>query len=123
MPEVILCKDCKQSINKEADQYVMIEKATDRYPEVLAHVACEQKRATAGLGIDRRIRSRYSARHLSLAAAAAGSNGQGVGDDAPAVGLEERVVRLERAMTTTLDLLQQMRRSQASLKPLDPLNS
>src|SRR6266480_3998894 len=36
------------------------------------------------------------------------------GDGQPAVGLEQRVVRLERAMTATLDLLQQMRRSQAS---------
>jgi hypothetical protein len=78
MPEVILCKDCKQSINKEVDQYVILERGTDRYPEVLAHAACEQKRATAGLGIDRRIRSRYSARHLSLAAAAAGA-GRGRG--------------------------------------------
>jgi hypothetical protein len=24
MPEVVLCKDCKQSINKETDQYVTI---------------------------------------------------------------------------------------------------
>jgi hypothetical protein len=54
---------------------------------------------------------------------AARADGHGVGDDAPAVGLEERVLRLERAMTATLDLLQQVRRSQASLKPLDPLNS
>jgi general secretion pathway protein A len=59
----------------------------------------------------------------NAAAVAASANGRGVGDDAPAVGLEERVVRLERAMTAALDLLWQMRRSQASLKPLDPLNS
>jgi hypothetical protein len=52
MPEVLLCKDCKQPINKEADQYVVIERGTDRYPEILAHVACEQKRSTAGVGID-----------------------------------------------------------------------
>ncbi len=45
------------------------------------------------------------------------------GDGQPAVGLEQRVVRLERAMTATLDLLQQMRRSQASSAPLDPLKS
>ena len=69
------------------------------------------------------IRLELSDGDTNAAAAAARSNGQGVGDDAPAVGLEERVVRLERAMTTTLDLLQQMRQSQASLKPLDPLNS
>ena len=42
-PEIILCKYCKQSINKETDQYVVIQKGTDRYPESLAHVACEQK--------------------------------------------------------------------------------
>jgi putative secretion ATPase (PEP-CTERM system associated) len=45
------------------------------------------------------------------------------GDAEPAVGLEQRVVRLERAMTATLDLLQQMRQSQAPLKPLDPLKN
>ena len=48
MPEFVLCKDCKQSINKEVDEYVMIEKGSDRYPEILAHVACEQKRAADG---------------------------------------------------------------------------
>ena len=47
----------------------------------------------------------------------------GAGEGEPAVGLEERVVRLERAMTATLDLLQQMRRSQAPVKPLDPLKN
>jgi hypothetical protein len=46
MPEVILCKHCKQPINKESDQYVVVERATDRYPEALVHVACEQKRTT-----------------------------------------------------------------------------
>jgi len=57
MPEVILCKDCKQRINKETDQYVVIEKGTDKHPELLAHVACEQKRATAGgFGIDEWLR-------------------------------------------------------------------
>ena len=69
------------------------------------------------------IRLEFSDGDNNAAAVAAGDNGHGVGDDAPAAGLEERVVRLERAMTATLDLLQQMRRSQASLKPLDPLNS
>jgi hypothetical protein len=63
MPEVILCKDCKRSINKEVDQYVVIEKDTDRYPEVLAHVACEQKRSTAGMGLDELLRGlRWPAR-------------------------------------------------------------
>jgi hypothetical protein len=48
MPEVVLCCDCKQPINKETDGYVVIKKTTDNYPEVLAHVACEQKRASSG---------------------------------------------------------------------------
>jgi hypothetical protein len=48
MPEVVLCCDCNQPINKSTDDYVVIKKTTDRYPEVLAHVACEQKRATSG---------------------------------------------------------------------------
>jgi hypothetical protein len=44
MPEVILCRYCKQPINKETDAYVVIRKAADSHPEALAHVACEQKR-------------------------------------------------------------------------------
>lgn len=44
MPEVLLCKYCKQLLNKETDEYVIAAKETERYPEVLAHVACEQKR-------------------------------------------------------------------------------
>jgi hypothetical protein len=55
MPEVILCKRCKQSINKETDQYVVLEKGTDRDPEALAHVACEQKRP-AVFGFDDWVR-------------------------------------------------------------------
>jgi len=47
MPEIVLCCDCKQPINKAADDYVVIKKTTDRYPEVLAHVACAQKRGTS----------------------------------------------------------------------------
>jgi hypothetical protein len=43
MPEILLCCDCKQSINKAMDDYVVVKKATDSYPEVLALVACEQK--------------------------------------------------------------------------------
>jgi hypothetical protein len=50
MPEVVLCCCCKRPINKVTDDYVVVEKATDRYPEVLAHAACEQKRATSGPG-------------------------------------------------------------------------
>jgi hypothetical protein len=51
MPEVILCRYCKQSINKEADQDVVIEKGSDRRPETLAHAACEQKNPAA-FGLD-----------------------------------------------------------------------
>jgi hypothetical protein len=59
----------------------------------------------------------------SATAASVNVDVHGFGDGEPAVGLEQRVVRLERAMTATLDLLQQMRRSQAPLKPLDPLEN
>jgi hypothetical protein len=55
MPEVILCRYCKQSINKETDAYVVIRKAEDAHPEELAHVACEQKRPT-GFGIEEWMR-------------------------------------------------------------------
>ena len=44
-------------------------------------------------------------------------DGRGFGDAESAIGLEERVVRLERAMTATLDLLQQMRRSSPTRPP------
>jgi hypothetical protein len=43
MPGLILCRYCKQPINKETDQYVVIEKGTERHPEALAHVRCETK--------------------------------------------------------------------------------
>jgi hypothetical protein len=46
----------QRPINREVDEYVIIEKGTDRYPEVLAHVACEQKRAATGLGLDEWMR-------------------------------------------------------------------
>ena len=41
-------------------------------------------------------------------------------DTEPMIGLEERIVRLERAMTATLDLLQQMRRPPPA-RPADPV--
>jgi putative secretion ATPase (PEP-CTERM system associated) len=50
---------------------------------------------------------------------AAKADGRGFADGDPAIGLEERVVRLERAMTATLDLLQQMRRPPAPTRPPD----
>ncbi len=53
----------------------------------------------------------------SPAAATAGVDGRVFGDSESAIGLEERVVRLERAMTATLDLLQQMRRSSPTRPP------
>ncbi len=67
------------------------------------------------------IRLELFAGSSSAGVEAARADGNGFGEGEPATGLEERVVRLERAMTATLDLLQQMRRSQAPLKPLDPL--
>jgi hypothetical protein len=47
MPEIILCRYCKQPINKETDGYVLVRNGTQRYPEELAHVPCEQKRPTS----------------------------------------------------------------------------
>jgi hypothetical protein len=50
MPEVILCRQCRQPINKETDQFVVIAKETGRLPQELVHVACEQRRShTFGL--------------------------------------------------------------------------
>jgi general secretion pathway protein A len=54
----------------------------------------------------------------SGAAPGARINGSAV-DTEPMSGLEERIVRLERAMTATLDLLQQMRRPPPA-RPADP---
>jgi putative secretion ATPase (PEP-CTERM system associated) len=47
------------------------------------------------------------------------ADGRGFADGETTIGLEERVVRLERAMTATLDLLQQMRRSPTGTRPPD----
>ena len=44
MPEVSLCRYCKESINKEIDSYVVLREAGERYPEMLAHAECEQRR-------------------------------------------------------------------------------
>jgi len=68
------------------------------------------------------IRLELSDGGTGAAAAATRRDGLAFGDVEPGVGLEERVVRLERAMTATLDLLQQMRRSQVP-RPMDPLNN
>ena len=43
------------------------------------------------------------------------------GESDAVLGLEERVMRLERAMTATLDLLQQMRRPPPAPRPADPV--
>jgi general secretion pathway protein A len=70
------------------------------------------------------MRLELSAGSTSAAAAsalAAKAAGRGFGDGEPIVGLEERVVRLERAMTATFDLLQQMRRSLAPTRPPDQI--
>jgi general secretion pathway protein A len=69
------------------------------------------------------IRLELSEGNSSAATDGAKTDLNAFGEGEPAVGLEERVVRLERAMTATLDLLQQMRRAQASAKPLDPLKN
>jgi general secretion pathway protein A len=58
---------------------------------------------------------------MSAAAPGTRINGSAV-DTEPMIGLEERVVRLERAMTATLDLLQQMRRPPPA-RPADPVKS
>jgi general secretion pathway protein A len=59
------------------------------------------------------------------AVTAVGAGGRSDGrtvDTEPMIGLEERVMRLERAMTATLDLLQQMRRPPPA-RPADPVKS
>jgi general secretion pathway protein A len=48
-------------------------------------------------------------------------DGRGMTEGDSMIGLEERVVRLERAMTATLDLLQQMRRPAPPPRPPDPV--
>jgi hypothetical protein len=45
MPEITLCRYCKQSINKDIDDYVVVRQAAGRFPQEIAHAACEQKRA------------------------------------------------------------------------------
>jgi putative secretion ATPase (PEP-CTERM system associated) len=55
----------------------------------------------------------------AASAATARGDGRGLGEGEPPLGLEERVVRLERAMTATLDLLQQMRRAPPPARPPD----
>ena len=67
------------------------------------------------------IRLELSAGSPAAAAAetAVRMDGRAFGESEPAIGLEERVVRLERAMTATLDLLQQMRRSPPPTRPPD----
>jgi hypothetical protein len=57
----------------------------------------------------------------AASAATARGDGRGLGEGEPPLGLEERVVRLERAMTATLDLLQQMRRAPPPARPPDPV--
>ena len=66
------------------------------------------------------IRLELSAGSTAAAAASAAAvDARVFGDGDPAIGLEERVVRLERAMTATLDLLQQMRRPVTPTRPPD----
>ena len=68
------------------------------------------------------IRTELTAGSASGAAAAAAKGDlRAFGDGETGVGLEERVMRLERAMTATLDLLQQMRRAPAPPRPPDEI--
>jgi putative secretion ATPase (PEP-CTERM system associated) len=64
------------------------------------------------------IRLELSAGSTSAESAARG-DGRDFAEAEPVSGLEERVVRLERAMTATLDLLQQMRRPPLPTTPPD----
>jgi general secretion pathway protein A len=91
---------------------------------LLAAALAEQQEITAATvdATGEEIRLELSAGNGSAATPPA-PDLHGFGDDEPAMGLEERVVRLERAVTATLDLLQQMRRSQVALKPVDRLKS
>jgi general secretion pathway protein A len=93
---------------------------------VLLAAALSEEHDIAAVNVDTtadEIRLELSEGGTDGDASSARADGFGFGDGEPAVGLEQRVVRLERAMTATLDLLQQLRRSQASARPLDPLKS
>ena len=88
---------------------------------LLAAMLSEEHVVTAG-SVDAtadEMRLELSAGNPAAAAAAPGVDGRVFGDGESAIGLEERVVRLERAMTATLDLLQQMRRSSSPTRPPD----
>lgn len=52
MPKRCFAKTASNRSIKDVDEYVVIEKGNDRYLETLAHVACEQKRAASGSGLD-----------------------------------------------------------------------
>ena len=66
------------------------------------------------------IRLELSMGSTSAAAALeAKADGHGFAESELPIGLEERVVRLERAMTATLDLLQQLRRPPVPTTPPD----
>jgi general secretion pathway protein A len=69
------------------------------------------------------IRLELSAGSSSAVGAGATAAGNGSGDGEPAIGLEERVVRLEHSMAETIELVQQMRRSPTPLKPVSPRKS
>ena len=69
------------------------------------------------------IRLEFSMGSDGAGATSGPTEGHGFADGEGAIGLEERVTRLERTMTATLELLQQLRRSQAPIKPSDPQKS
>ena len=88
---------------------------------LLATMLAEQHNITAA-GVDAtadEIRLELSMGSTSEAAeSAAKADGHGFAEEPP-IGLEERVVRLERSMTATLDLLQQIRRAPVPTTPPD----
>jgi hypothetical protein len=44
MPAVQLCDHCKQVIDTQKEQYVVLAPQASRAAEVIAHVTCEQDR-------------------------------------------------------------------------------
>jgi hypothetical protein len=45
MPAVQLCEHCRQIIETDAQQYVVLVPQTAKAAEVIAHVTCEQRQA------------------------------------------------------------------------------
>ncbi len=91
---------------------------------LLLAAALSEEHVIAAANVDAtadEIRLELSAGNATAVTPSAGPkvDGPAFGNMEPGLGLEERVVRLERAMTATLDLLQQMRRTPAAARPPD----